>query len=75
MPMTPTKARQSAQISGLRKADEASLAEALSNLLIYTAQQLNVVRNLTNVQVLLLSQQLMERYWRWRIDEFSHRRS
>lgn len=69
--LTPAKARRSDQVSWLRKVDEAGVAEALSNLLIFTAQQFNVVRNLTNVQVLLLSQQLLERYWHWRIDEFA----
>ena len=70
--LTPTKARQSPQVSGLRKADEDGVAEAVGNLLIYLAQQFNVVRNLTNTQVLILSQELPRRYWRWHIDEFAY---
>ena len=70
--LTPTKARQSLQVAGLRKADEDGVAEAVGNLLIYLAQQFNVVRNLTNTQVLILSQELPRRYWRWHIDEFNY---
>ena len=70
--LTPAKARQSSQVSGLRKADEDGVAEAVGNLLIYLAQQFNVVRNLTNTQVLILSQELPARYWRWCIDEFAY---
>lgn len=70
--LTPAKARESPQVAGLRRYDEDGTAEALCNLLIFTAQQLNVVRNLTNLQVVLLSQKLLDRYWHWRMDEFMH---
>lgn len=70
--LTPAKARLSPQVSALRKADEDGVAEALSNLLIFTAAQFNCVRNLTDTQIMLLSQDLPVRYWHWRIDEFAY---
>lgn len=65
-------ARQSPQVSGLRKADEDGVAEAISNLLIFTAAQFNVVRNLTDTQIMLLANELPTRYWHWRLDEFAY---
>jgi hypothetical protein len=70
--LTPALARQSPQVSGLRKADEDGVAEALSNLLIFTAAQFNVVRNLTDMQIMLLANELPARYWHWRLDEFAY---
>jgi hypothetical protein len=69
--LTPAKARESPQVSWLFKHDPDGLAEAVSNMLIYTSQLINCPRNLTNFQVLVLAQQLPERYWRWHIDEFA----
>ena len=70
--LTPAKARHSPQVAGLRKADEDGVAEAVGNLLIFLAQQFNCVRNLTNTQIMTLSQELPVRYWHWHIDEFAY---
>ncbi len=42
----------------------------MSNLLTFAAAQFNVPRNLSDVQVALLVDDLLERYWHWRFDEF-----
>lgn len=68
--LTPKIARSAPQISGLRKEAPDALSEALGNLLIFTAAQLNVVRNMTNTQIGLLVMDLSTRYWHWRLDEF-----
>jgi hypothetical protein len=70
--LTAASARQSPQVSGLRKADEDGVVEAISNLLLFTAHQFNVVRNLTDMQIMLLANELPTRYWHWRIDEFAY---
>lgn len=70
--LTPAKAQQSPQLSRLRREAPGDLAEALGNLLTFTAQQFNVVRNLTDMQVMLLVGDLTERYWRWKLDEFAY---
>jgi hypothetical protein len=70
--LTPAKARESPQVSWLRKHDPDGLAEAVGNLLVFMAQQFNCVRNLTDFQILLLTQQVVERYWRWHLDEFAY---
>ncbi|GAB3303534.1 hypothetical protein [Hymenobacter tenuis] len=68
--LTPALARQSPQVSALRRAAPGDAAEALANLLTFTAHLFNVVRNLSEVQITLLAQDLMERYWHWKFDEF-----
>ncbi|TGE05592.1 hypothetical protein [Hymenobacter fodinae] len=68
--LTPEIARTSPQISGLSRQAPEATSEALSNLLTFAAAQLNVVRNLTNVQIALLTMDLMKRYYYWRLDEF-----
>lgn len=70
--LTPSKAQLSPQLSRLRKEAPGDLAEALGNLLTFTAQQFNVVRNLTDMQVMLLVGDLTERYWRWKLNEFAY---
>ncbi len=70
--LTPALAMQSPQISGLIK-DEAgaiATAKALSNALLYTAHQFNVVRNMATLQMGILADELLELYWSWRFDEF-----
>jgi hypothetical protein len=56
----------------LRKLAPDDVAEALSTLLVFTAQQFNCVRNLTDLQIMLLANDLPARYWHWRIDEFAY---
>lgn len=68
--LTPAKALTSPQVSTLHHADPGGLAEALGNLLTFTALQFNVVRNLTDLQIQLLAADLPSRYWHWRIQEF-----
>jgi hypothetical protein len=68
--LTPAVARQSPQVSALRRAAPGDAAEALANLLTFTAHLFNVVRNLSEVQITLLAQDMMERYWHWKFDEF-----
>jgi len=68
--LTPAKALQSPQLSALAAVAPGDTAEALGNLITFTASQFNVVRNLTEVQVALLANDLLERYWHWKIDEF-----
>ena len=73
--LTPARAMQSAQVAALTKtggdevADDA--AEALANLLTYTAHQFNIGKNLSAVQLALLSADLLATYWYWRFDEFA----
>ena len=70
--LTPALARLSPQISGLLAEEQASVdtAQALNNALLWTAHQFNVVRNMANVQMGILADELLERYWFWRFDEF-----
>lgn len=68
--LTPAKALASPQVSVLHHSDPGGLASALANLLTFTAQQFNVVRNLTDGQIELLAADLPSRYWHWRIEEF-----
>ncbi|WP_155833032.1 hypothetical protein [Hymenobacter swuensis] len=68
--LTPAKALASPQLSVLNRLAPGDTAEALGNLLIFAAHQFNVPRNITDVQVALLSEDLLERYWHWRFDEF-----
>jgi hypothetical protein len=68
--LTPAKALASAQVGVLHRADPGGLAEALGNLLTFTALQFNVVRNLSDLQIQLLATDLPSRYYHWRIQEF-----
>ncbi|RSK33937.1 hypothetical protein [Hymenobacter metallilatus] len=68
--LTPAKALQSPQLSVLARQAPRETAEALGNLLIFAAHQFNVPRNLSDMQVGLLAEDLLERYWFWRFDEF-----
>lgn len=68
--LTPAKALTSPQVGVLSRADPGGLAEALGNLLTFTALQFNVVRNLTDLQIQLLAADLPSRYYHWRIQEF-----
>lgn len=70
--LTPAKALQSPQLSALVRVAPGDAAEALGNLITFTASQFNVVRNLTEVQVALLANDLLERYWFWKLDEFTY---
>lgn len=69
--LTPATARQSPQASALTAAARGDTAEALGNLLTFAAGQFNVGKNLTNVQVAVLANQLLRDYWHWRFDEFA----
>ena len=70
--LTPALAMQSPQISGLIKQETGAMetAQALSNALLYTAHQFNVVRNMASLQMGILADELLELYWYWRFDEF-----
>jgi len=68
--LTPAKALESPQLSALSRHAPGDAAEALGNLLIFTSAQFNVPRNLSDVQVALLVNDLLARYWHWRFDEF-----
>lgn len=70
--LTPVLAMQSPQISGLIKEETGAMetAQALSNALLYTAHQFNVVRNMATLQMGILADELLELYWYWRFDEF-----
>ena len=70
--LTPTKAQLSPQVSGLTKTEEGAVAasQALTNALLFTAHQFNVVRNLTDLQMACLAEDLLALYWDWRFDEF-----
>lgn len=72
--LTSAGARQSPQVVGLMKSDRdtrTDAAEALGNLLSFTAQLFNVGKNLNDIQVGLLANDMLERYWHWRFDEFA----
>ncbi len=65
---------QSAQVKTLTTASrEARIetARALGSLLTFTAQLFNIGKNLNDVQVGLLANDMLERYWHWRFDEFA----
>lgn len=68
--LTPAKCLDSPQVGVLQRADPGGLAEALGNLLTFTALQFNVVRNLSDLQIQLLATDLPSRYYHWRIQEF-----
>lgn len=73
--LTPARARESAQVSALTKLDRATAndaAEALANLLSFTANLFNIGKNMNDVQVGLLADDMLERYWSWRFDEFAY---
>lgn len=73
--LTSALARQSAQVSALAKAGgpevAASTVEALGNLLTFAAAQFNIGKNFNDVQLALLANDMLERYWHWRFDEFA----
>jgi hypothetical protein len=69
--LTPTLARQSAQVSGLSAQARGDVAEALGNLLTFAAAQFNVGKNLNDIQIALLASEMLRIYWHWRFDEFS----
>ncbi|MBH8569376.1 hypothetical protein [Hymenobacter negativus] len=72
--LTPALAQQSAQVSALTKTGgeevAASTVEALGNLLTFAAAQFNIGKNFNDVQLALLANDMLERYWHWRFDEF-----
>ena len=70
--LTPILAMESPQISGLLRESATALdaTQALTNALLFTAHQFNVVRNMANLQMAILADELLERYWFWRFDEF-----
>lgn len=59
-------------MSGLLADAQSSVdtTQALTNALLWTAHQFNVVRNMANLQLSILADELLERYWLWRFDEF-----
>lgn len=70
--LTPAKAQESPQVSALTKTEEGAIAasQALTNALLFTAAQFNVVRNMSDLQMAFLAEGLLELYWDWRFDEF-----
>lgn len=73
--LTPARARESAQVGTLTKfspATAADAAEALGNLLAFTASQFNIGKNLDSFQAGMLADDMLERYWHWRFDEFAY---
>lgn len=64
------RALESPQVSVLSREAPGEIAEALGNVLTFYAQYFNVVRNITDVQIMLLVPDLLERYWNWHFDEF-----
>lgn len=70
--LTPALARLSPQVSGLASQEESAVdaVKALTNALLFTAHQFNVVRNMAELQMGILADELLERYWFWRFDEF-----
>ncbi|MDO7849922.1 hypothetical protein Q5H92_26420 [Hymenobacter sp. M29] len=72
--LSVTKARESAQVSALvALGDDAreNASYALTRIIVFAAQQFNVGKNLNNVQAGLLADDMLERYWNWRFDEFT----
>jgi len=45
-------------------------SKALTNALMFTAHQFNVVRNMSDLQMAFLAEDLLSLYWDWRFDEF-----
>lgn len=71
--LTFTDARQSPQVSALTKTDPEladDCAEALGNLITFTCAQFNIGKNMNDVQVAILANDLLKTYWHWRFDEF-----
>lgn len=68
--ISPELARTSPQLSGLRREAPDAVAEVLANVLVFTAAQFNVSKNLTNLQIATLVPDLLKRYYYWRLDEF-----
>ena len=70
--LTPAKAQQSPQVSALTRTEDgaADASQALTNALLFTAHQFNVVRNMSDLQMACLAEDLLALYWDWRFDEF-----
>ncbi len=70
--LTPAKAQEAPQVSALTRTEEGAIAtsQALTNALLFTAAQFNVVRNMSDLQMAFLAEGLLELYWDWRFDEF-----
>ncbi len=70
--LTPAKAQLAPQVSALTRSEEGAIAasQALTNALLFTAAQFNVVRNMSDLQMAFLAEGLLELYWDWRFDEF-----
>ncbi len=58
------------QLSGLRKADEESLINAMCILLTGLAKSVNVGKNLDTLQTYETATLLIEKYWYLRLEEF-----
>jgi hypothetical protein len=68
-------ARESAQVSGLARSNPElgkQTVRALANLLTFTLSQFNVGKNMSDVQVAILANDLLKAYWYWRFDEFAY---
>jgi hypothetical protein len=70
--LTPAKAQEAPQVSALTKSEQGAIAasQALTNALLFTAAQFNVVRNMSDLQMAFLAEDLLSLYWDWRFDEF-----